>query len=66
MDDIVAVIRNHPKIGVGTCHPWDECYTDQELRDMLAGKTEEEAIALGLSVLDVFDDRIADARNSAF
>ncbi len=63
---VVKAVREHPKLGRGSCHPWDECYTDEELREMLDGKTVEDAISLGLAVLDVFDDRIADARNSAF
>jgi hypothetical protein len=63
---IIEAIRNHPQLGVGSCHPWDECYTDAELLELLDGKTEEEALQLGLAILDVFDDRFADARNSEF
>lgn len=64
--DIIQMIREHPQLGKGSCHPWDECYTDAELAELLSGKSYEEAVASGLAVLDVFDDRIQDAKNSAF
>ncbi len=30
-DALVACIRAHPKVGVGSCSVIDECYTDDEL-----------------------------------
>jgi hypothetical protein len=63
MNDIIEAVRNHPQIGVGSCHPWDECMTDEELAEMLEVcgiDTADAAIVLGLTVLDVWDDRIAE------
>lgn len=60
--DLVAAVREHPQLGVGSCHPWDECMTDEELAahfrecDITAI---DEAVSLGLAVLDVWDDHIA-------
>lgn len=66
VDEIIKAIRNHPQLGRGSCHPWDECYTDQELAELLNGKTLEQTIAQGLEILAIWDDRFADAQNSAF
>lgn len=66
MSEVVKKIRQHPEIGEGSCHPWDECYTDSELESLLSGKSYEEAEKLGLSILGIFNDRISDAENSAF
>ena len=59
---MVEAIRQHPDIGIGSCHPWDECLTDDELIQLLdrCGIVSiEAAVALGLAALDVFDDMIA-------
>ena len=66
MKEIIEKIRQHENLGIGSCHPWDECYTDEELAELLRGKTYEEAVALGMSILGIFNDRISDAENSAF
>lgn len=63
MNEIITAVRNHPEIGVGSCHPWDECMTDKELADMLTASnitTAEAAIALGLSTLEIWNDRMAE------
>jgi hypothetical protein len=63
MNEIINAVRNHPEIGVGSCHPWDECMTDQELADMLALAgidTADAAITLGLVTLEIWNDRMAE------
>ena len=34
----VSAIRNHPKVGRGSCTSIDECFTDQEVIDSLDGE----------------------------
>lgn len=63
MNTLVDAIRNHPKVGVGSCTSIDECYTDQELIDALAEgeiTTVEEAIAWAIETEGI---RIENALN---
>ena len=43
----VTAIRNHPKVGRGTCTSVDECWEDQEIIDLLdANSVTTEAAAI--------------------
>lgn len=62
--EIVEAVRNHPEIGRGSCHPWDECLSDIELAELIEqfdNPTVESVIETGLGVLDVWSDRMGEA-----
>lgn len=64
-DKRIEAIRNHPKVGRGSCTAIDECFTDEELiqgLDESEAKTEEAAIrwalkSEGLRVEDALNKR---------
>ena len=35
LDKLVIAVREHPKLGRGTCSTLDECYNDKDLKQLL-------------------------------
>ena len=65
MIDRVAAIRNHPRVGRGTCTVVDECYEDRELVESLDEwniTTEGGAIEWALGVQGMYLERACNAR----
>jgi len=55
--DRIAAIRNHPKVGRGTCTSVDECWDDKDILDFLDNNnilTLEAAIAWALDQEGLF------------
>jgi hypothetical protein len=51
IDPRITAIRNHPKVGLGSCTSIDECYGDEELAKQLdedGVKTEADALKWAL------------------
>jgi hypothetical protein len=67
--DMIEAIRNHPAFGRGSCSVIDECYSDTELAEALAGEgitTVKAALAWAERGHDIWADQMEDAINSAF
>lgn len=66
-DPRVAAIRDSPMFGAGSCSPVDECYDDGELiarLDELGKTTVAAALEWAGMVHEIFEDRMADAKNA--
>ncbi len=65
MDKRVEAVRNHPKVGRGSCSWIDECLTDAELAERLDGegiKTKAGAIRWAVDGHDLWVDVMEDVR----
>ena len=57
MSILVSAIRNHPKVGIGSCASVDECWADSEILDelnRLGITTEDGAVNWALETEGIF------------
>jgi hypothetical protein len=62
-DKLIEAVRRDSVVGRGTCSSIDECYSDDELWEVISeAKSEEEAVRIAREDEGLWLDRACDAR----